>query len=492
MTLNVIFRNTTRRDDLISDTTLLVSFILSIGALFFVGISESSLLATLAIWLLWGSFGTLCLAFEKERSALSIKPFMRMFWVTFSLRIFVMAVLHVALSSTVQWPWWDFGAYGGDEFGFWVNSERLVLAWQNGTILSEAPLQFDNYFMWLEIIGFNRFIGSILGGETVYNTRLVICMAGALIVPYIYAITKQLFDERAARIAAILAFWLPDYWFFSSTLMRSVLISFVMLIIYYQVVSFVYNGFRLWRFIFAIGLNFLVLRFLRADLAFINVAIVGLWLIWSKLPKNIILIHRLLLTAVLALGTFTVLSTSFPEIYSLQALHSSRYFHETRFTGIRFLALEEAGTGSFGLILVSFPILLRWPLTTLFLLLQPVPPWTPLQGGTGMFPLKAGITTVAATVWYGMAAFLPVGFMGCFGNQPRKTVWVWGTALVLAAALGFASAAGVRWRLAVTPFLLIVIAEGITCMRQHPHLLRLSIASLVGALVLYSVLKYGV
>jgi len=40
----------------------------------------------------------------------------------------------------------------------------LALAWEEGTILQEQARQFSNYFAWLHIVGFVRFLGGQLGG----------------------------------------------------------------------------------------------------------------------------------------------------------------------------------------------------------------------------------------------------------------------------------------------------------------------------------------
>lgn len=468
-----------------SDVLLLTSVVLAVGAMLFVGVMEGSLLSTLTVSLLWGTVGTVLLVPEGIAGAFP-NPLIRLFWVVFSLRIFVTAVLHMALSATPYAPWWDIGALGGDEVAFWTFSERLVWAWNDGTILREP--EFTTAFAWLHLVAFVRFLGRQLGGETVFNARLVLCMASALIIPYVYALARRLFDRGVARVAAALAFWLPDYWFYSATLLKDVLVSCLMVIIFYQVVTVLYGRFRWWRLVLAGALNFGVMRYLRVDLMVLNTVLVIAFAMWSDVGRPASSVRRVLIVLTLVTASMAMLALVAPLRYTNRVLLADYIGHRVNLE--REKALEEAGPESFGVKLIRLPLYLGAPLETLYLLVNPLPPWGAVYGRENMFPLKATIILISSFVWFGLLSFLPVGWMACLRTHARRTLWVWGTALVLAFGLGLTASGQPRWRLGLMPFLLIILAQGMLNWRRYPVLLGLTVVSLAWAVGMYSILKY--
>jgi len=464
---------------------LLTSVVLAVCAVLFVGVLERSLIATLTVSVLWGALGTLLLVPEGIAGAFP-NPLIRQFWVAYGLRILVTAVLHVALSATPYAPWWDIGAEGGDEFHFWSISQPLVWAWREGTILRQP--EFSTGFAWLHLIAFVRYLGAQLGGETVFNARLVLCMAGALIVPYVWALARRLLNERVARVAAALAFWLPEYWFYSATLLKDVLVSSVMIIVFYQVVAMLYGRFRWWRLALAGALNFGVMRYLRVDLMVLNTVLVIVFGMWSDVGRRPLSVRRVLIVLTLVIASMAMLALVGPLRYTNRVLLAEYIGHRVNFE--REKALEEAGPESFGVKLIRLPLYLGVPLETLFLLVNPLPPWGAVYGRENMFPLKATIILISSFVWFGLLSFLPVGWMACLRTHARRTLWVWGTALVLALGLGLTAYGQPRWRLGLMPFLLIILAQGMLNWRRYPVLLGLTVVSLAWAVGMYSILKY--
>lgn len=468
-----------------------LGLILAAGSLIFIGSVEDSLAANFAIWLFWGSIGSLILTMESF-SGQSPRHLLSSFWVVYSLHIFVTTALNLLLKNTAVWPWWEFGDNGGDEYGFWLVSAPLVSAWQDWTIFSKETVDyvshFDNYALWILLVSFTRSISNYLGGETVYNTKILLCMASALLVSYVYMMALRLYNKRVALVASSLAFWLPDYWFFSAVLMRDILVSCLMVIIYYQVVVSVIGRFNRSRLFVAVVLNFGVMRYLRTDLALINAAVVVFLLLWSDWGSLKGLTRRIIVVGTLISGILGALYIWAPASYQSEVL--DRYINGSRVENQMSLNLAEASSDSFGAILLKFPLFIRLPLVCIFLILTPIPPWAAFQGGVGMFPLKAYIYTISGFVWYGMVAFFPVGLVKCLSKTSRSSMWVWVPLIVLVLALSLAGGVQPRWRLMFMPFLLIIIAQGILGWRQYLSLYTMTIFSLIVGIATYCVLKY--
>ncbi len=470
-----------------SYSTLLLSFFLAIMALAFVGISERSLLSTFIIYFICGTFGTIMLVVENIAGRMSTAR-IREFWVTFGLRIFIVAILHIALSQTIFAPWWNYGSSGGDEVNFWLFSERLVQVWQNMSILQENPLQYENYFAWLQIVGFTRFLSSLFGADSVFNVRLVLCMAGALIVPYVYAMALRLFDERVATLAGALAFWLPDYWYYSATILRDVFISCVMVIIYYQIIEIVYGRFRWWRVVLAVLLNFLAIRYLRTAVAYVNVFIIGLCLALRDFTRLKNFVYRIIIAGLIIGCILIIVKLTMPNAFSQRILIDNAVdVYKNRLVKY---GIAGASKDSFGLAVLRAPVYIQWPLSTIIVLLQPIPPWIAFFGGKNLFPLKAIVLTICSFVWFGLMTFLPVGLFCCIKKKLKKSVWVLIPFITLTILLGYSVAAQPRWRLMFMPFLLIIISVGILNSKQHRFLHLATILFIAFALIVYSVLKY--
>jgi hypothetical protein len=417
----------------------------------------------------------------------------RQFLITYCFRISIAGVLHIALNTSYG-KWWDFGAFGGDEAAFWLFSERLVSAWKDGTILQEKALQFNNYFAWLQILGFVRFLGDQLGGETIFGSKMVLCMVSALVVPYVYGMGLLFFDSRIARTAAKIAFLFPDYWFYSSTLMRDVLVSGLTAIIFFQVYSIFIVRFSWGRLFIASVLNFGIIKFLRGDFTYVIVGLICLLVLIGETSKRIGFVKKVILMGGGFFLIWIFLAILVPDLYSFQALSKDRFLGteilEYRMNTQRDAGIEEASEGSFGAKLLRVPFFIRWPLMTIQILLQPIPPWVGLHSQINMFPLKTFVSVFSAFIWYGFMFFFPVGLWKCLENQPRRTVWIWGAAIILALALGFATGAHPRWRLILVPFLLIVISVGVHHYKEHRVLFFGSILMILAGLEIYSILKY--
>jgi 4-amino-4-deoxy-L-arabinose transferase-like glycosyltransferase len=462
---------------------------LALGALFVVGLADGSLPAGPVLWLFWAGVGMLLLTSEVGYG--HFRRFARQLWVAFSARTLLAAILHVALAATPYWPWWDFGSLGGDELVFWSTSDFSLSAWIDGGFRDLPPL--TNAPAWVHLIGFNRFVGSLVGGDSVFSARLPLCLASALIVPYVYAIALRLYGPRVARIAGGLAFWFPEFWFYSATLMRDIMIPGLLVVILHQVIEIVHVGFSLRRLLLAVALNFGVLRYFRNDLAFLAFGLVIVFIIWGQAGRRIRLRQRVLATAGLAAGVVALLAAVAPRTYSLEALASDPMFQgwylEHRLNVERELGLEEAGSGSFGVGILRMPLYIGGPIQSASVMLNPFPPWAGVVDRRDMFPLKAFMTLVSAVVWFALIPFFAAGLVISLKDS-RRTVWVWGTVVIMGLMLGITMSTHARWRLALMPFALILAAEGLGSGRRRQTLWMSVWACLTVAMLVYAVLKY--
>lgn len=462
---------------------------LALSALLVIGLADGSFPAGLVLWLLWGGVGVLLLT--SEIGSGHFRRFVRQFWVTFSARTLISAILHLALKGTPYWPWWDFGLLGGDEQVFWSTSNFTLWAWRDGHFSGLPPL--TNAPAWVHLIGFNRFVGSLIGGESVFNARLPLCLASALIVPYVYAIALRLYGPRVARIAGGLAFWFPEFWFYSATLMRDIIIPGLVVVILHQVIEMVHVRFSLRRLLLAVGLNFGLLRYFRYDLAFLTFGLAIVFTLWGKTGRRVRLRYRVLATTALVAGVVALLAVVAPQIYSPEALVADPLFQQSylehRLDAERELGLEQAGAGSLGVRILQMPLYIGGPIQAAVVMLNPFPPWAGVVDSIGMFPLKGIIALVSAVVWFALIPFFASGLAISF-KDGRRTVWVWGTVVVMAVLLGITMSTHARWRLALMPFALILAAEGLSTGWRRQTLWMSVSACLTIAMLAYTVLKY--
>jgi hypothetical protein len=205
------------------------------------------------------------------------------------------------------------------------------------------------------------------------------------------------------------------------------------------------------------------------------------------------LVYRLSFTAVVGVIIFAGLAVLVPRAYSVETLGTQTIVSgsqlDHRLNVERQLGLEEAQSGSLGRVLLGLPLYVGGPLQTIFVILNPYPPWSAFYGRDDMFPLKTFVSAVSAFAWFALLPLVAVGLISCLQERPKMTVWVWGTVLVLALGLGFTMSNHVRWRLALMPFMAIVIGQGVVSWKTHRLAGSLTITCLLGGLVAYTFLK---
>lgn len=467
---------------------LYVSLGLGFAALFIVGILEQSFLATNMVALLLLVSGTLILLTESRNGKLPVE-LLRQFCVTFGLRIFVTFILHMWLVQVLPLPLWHWGGYvGGDEALFHEVSGKWARALYGGYFLTEEPtLQEFDYLAWTYLIGFTRFLGMMLNGDTMFNLKLLSCFFSALLVPYVYKLTQQFFSRDTARLAAVLSFLLPDYWYFGASLMRDPMISCMVVIVMYLLVSGIRDRFVLWRLVLAAILIFMVIPHLKVWLGEMLMVMACLWWSWNFFGKKF---DRLFLIFSLAFLVVLILMV-FPSIF-YKAQNAFLYAGESiglvqRLSNQRVFGIERASADSIGAQILGMPFYVYVPVNIVQLLLN-IPPWGAINK-FGFEP-RAIIESITAVLWFGFVIFLPAGFLYCIRRQNRRyTIWIWGSALVMVVALSLASAISIRWRLMVMPFLLILIAQGIS-ITSYRWITALSVTFIIVLLNVYIIVKY--
>ena len=462
---------------------LLLPVVLLLG-----GLSEGSVASTLFIGEAMFVCGVALLTLERRDSSLPV--LLQWFVVAYSLRVGFTIFIHVTATTVQGSPF-----LCGDESEFYQAAQPLLTAWHNGTILRQSPEWYQlGYWAWLHIIGLVRFTGETLGGDTVLNVKFVSCGAGALIVPYVYALAGTIFDKKTARVAAGLALLLPDYWLFSATLLRDVLVSCVILIVFYQVLMCVYCRFRWWRVAVALLLNFGLLLFLRSSVSFLLVGMVVCCVLWDWAHRS--RAHRLLFfsaTCVLAAGFVLGLvvlagrAAPYQKFLNVVQTHGVLSRAMDRYTD---KAVQEASDDSLGVLFVKLPVCLRVPISAFRLLFLPIPPWGPLQTQTYFNLTRALLETVAGCAWYALLPFLTVGVVATLRYRKPPTAWIWIPAFVFVLALAVNTGLTARWRLMPMPFLLVLVAQGWVLRAQYRQLVGLVILLVVALLASYILIKY--
>jgi hypothetical protein len=462
---------------------LFASTVLLLGAM-----GEGSVVSSVSVagMLLAGGLGLLAL----ERGSLSTRVAVRWFVIAYSLRVGFAVLVHVAAITLDQLPF-----LFHDEPSFYGYAERLLAAWRNGTIARQSPVWYQrDYWAWLHIVGFIRFVGDLLGGDTALNVKLVNCAAGALIVPYVYGLTHTVFDRKTARVAAGLAFLLPDYWVLSATLLRDVFVSFAIVLVLYQVLMLVHGRFRWWRLAFACLVNFGVLMYLRSYVAVIVAGIAVGCVLWdcSRRWPAYRFVPLLLGTGVMLLLLFAVLTVVIPadsyqnprnllEVHRLLSRGTDRYTD---------LAVREASEDSLGARLLELPIYVRVPISAVRLVLLPIPPWGAFQFSIHYNFTRALLETVAACAWYLLLPVLAVGAVGMLRDRQAPAVWIWAPAAVFILVLAINTGFTARWRLMPMPFLLILIARGWILKARYRQVAGLTVLVLILMLASYMLIKY--
>ena len=451
-----------------------------------IGILEGSLLSTFTV----GAFLAICAAValcpESPRSKFSVFLY-KVFVVSFMIRVVVTFCTHLWLVQAVPDPFWHWGGdVGGDEYNFFHFSEKWVNVFLSGNYWTEPDPYHSDYLAWIYSLGFIRYIGVVLDGDTIFNTKLLSCFYSALVVPFIYLLAKKLLNKTTAYRAALVACFLPDYLWLGSSIARDTMISCLIAVVIYQAVMITRKGgFRFWRCFVILLLIFFVLPHLKTWLSIMLVMLMTAWWFWERSSERIyvrgamVLLFLTLLVPLIMTELGNALIQLF--LYSGESIGMAQRLATERLGGI-----EGAGPGSLGAKILSLPVYIYVPVNMVQQLVF-IPPW----GGINAFGFvpRAIAETVVMFSWIWLAAFVPAGTLNCLRRQYRdRSIWIWGTALVLIFFLALASAVRLRWRLMAMPFLVIIIAHGMMSARYRWTVIYSAIG-VVTLLVTYAFLK---
>jgi hypothetical protein len=103
------------------------------------------------------------------------------------------------------------------------------------------------------LYGFNGFIYILarffdIFGYSPISSRFINCFLGALIAIIVYSTVKNIFDERPARLAAILAAFFPSVFLWSITNLRDIAVIFAICLMLWSLVKFQKKG-NIWYLI---------------------------------------------------------------------------------------------------------------------------------------------------------------------------------------------------------------------------------------------------
>jgi hypothetical protein len=487
-----------------------VSMLLGLAALVIVGAVEGSLIATISIAALVVLIGTLLLSLEADGDT-TWRTLQRMFWAVLGLRILFAAVTHLGLyrlgltnplAAQRNLPFEPAFMFV-DEFTYWGWAKSCAEAWQSGNILG-ARLPGASYATWVHILGFIRFLGGRLGGDTIFNARLAHCAASALLVPYTYLLAKHLFDHKVAALAAALTFILPEFWYLGISLLRDVLISLLVVLMVYQTLQVSQVRFAWWRFVLILVIGLVLIPNLRHHFHYLVLGAVVLCIALARPTTRSGRILRRGLFVGALLGTVAIL---FVAVFTLAASDSqwvatrpikellthSQAFAQ-RWIGYVDYQIQDrlanASADSLGAVLLRFPWPLRIPLSAVRLFLMPLPPWGPLVN-PNTHSWVAILAFASGLLWYALLPLLLIGLWSALYPRWRDTVWIWAPQVVLALALALTGAPDLRYRLMLMPLALTIVAQGWYSRHKAPQLLiRLGPLVPVAVLGAYAVLKY--
>jgi hypothetical protein len=327
-------------------------------------------------------------------------------------------------------------------------------------------------------------VGRLLSGDTVFNAELLACFFSALVVPYIFRLALWCFDLRTARVAALVAFLLPDFWLYGACLLRDMAIGCLAVMVICQVVTGLQRPLSYCRLGWAALLNFGVVLYLRPELSFLLLGICCVFLVAGHITRPSRLMKFALPAVAVVLVCLLVPPTRDRILTHLEWLFDPERL-AYRLNVNAELGAAQAVPGSLGGTVLRLPMVIRLPILFGHSLLQ-LPTWAAINS-YGWVPMAiAG--SVADTLWLGFVIFLPSGLVGCLRHAPRRTLWVWGTAIAMLLLMAYTASIMPRWRLMAMPYLLILVAHGMV-LRQYRKLAVASALSIAVLLALVLFLK---
>ena len=457
---------------------------------FVICVLEQSFFSTSFIILFLLFIGSFILFFEAPNFMIPLK-LLRIFWITFLFRFSTNVIFHLILVRTVPSgaPFWHWGGdVGGDEFNFFNNAHTWAQVFLENKIWDTPDPYHYDYQVWIYCLGLIRYIGTIMGGDTAFNLKLLSCFFTSILVPYIYLFSNLFFDKKISKTATILSFFLPDYLFFGASLVRDTMISFFLLYIFYQFYHlYKKESYRFIRIILPLFIIFFLFEHLRTWLNILTIVMIFILFVWPFIKKNLM---RLIISSVFI--SFIFIPTA--SLTSLGQSLVAKFLYSGENIGLLFRlnmeregGIESSSENSVGAKVLALPL----PILTGINMVQHflfIPPWAAINE-FGFQPRAVGESLICL-FWLGLTCFLPPGiFHTLIKTKNKNTIWLLGPGFFIVLFLSLASAVRLKWRLMVLPYYIILIARGIHSL-DYFYMRKYYYLSVSFLMILYLFLKY--
>lgn len=145
----------------------------------------------------------------------------KLFWISFFLRLVTMIVLWIIAKNTAGW---DMVFYVGAR----DPQKYYRVAVEANTILSNFNISdayqhiYQSYGKDISDTGFSSFLLILFYflGSSPFIIKIVLCLLGSLVVVRGYRLASLLFEKNIARLAAIFLMLYPISWFYSSVFLK--------------------------------------------------------------------------------------------------------------------------------------------------------------------------------------------------------------------------------------------------------------------------------
>jgi len=139
---------------------------------------------------------------------------------------------------------------GSDDEFYDMTGQAIAGAWKTGKLLDFPSMM--KYRGGVHI-GYNMFVGLIylLCGHNLLFGKFINCLLGSMVCVYIFFIGKIVFDEAAARLAAVLCALDTYMIFFGCFLYKDIIIAFLMVFVIWHFLKYVKTGSK-WSLIYVI------------------------------------------------------------------------------------------------------------------------------------------------------------------------------------------------------------------------------------------------
>ena len=327
------------------------------------------------------------------------------------------------------------------------------------------------------------FIGELVGGANPLNVRFFNCLISALIPIFIFEIGSIIYNKKIGRIAAIIAFWFPDFMLYASLQLRDIILAFLFLLIAYSFITFIQKRKNISLF-YAILLIFILFAFRPAYAVIVaGIFFMGMMITLLQQKKYFkILVISLILLFVL------IPKIKDSDLIRLIITTSQDYNIVTYITESNTAIVKAASSDSLGSSLVASSTSIRKRFTILHIMEEiiPYPPWKDILSPTTPLTVQEDI---AGIFWHLILPLCILGFIYSLKHNRSESFFLWSSTLLIIFIVGI-TYPSLRFRLPVMPFCVIFASVGITIYRRRDWFLAFYIGFQFLLFFAYHFLKY--